>query len=134
MSRCARCDQEVTSGYVICNRCYKRMEEQVDGSRIINRIGIPAALEQLAEERRPLYRKRKMGKEEEQEESSKQIEQLTAAMRELRRERNLCRRIQEDIPRVQGCWEEAKAGLERKRQREQAKEKMAKNKGRRVQR
>ena len=39
MSRCARCDQEVTSGYVICNRCYKRMEEQVDGSRIINRIG-----------------------------------------------------------------------------------------------
>ena len=33
-----------------CNRCYKRMEEQVDGSRIINRIGIPAALEQLAEE------------------------------------------------------------------------------------
>ena len=50
MSRCARCDQEVTSGYVICNRCYKRMEEQVDGSRIINRIGIPAALEQLAEE------------------------------------------------------------------------------------
>lgn len=26
MSRCARCDQEVTSGYVICNRCYKRME------------------------------------------------------------------------------------------------------------
>ena len=91
-------------------------------------------LEQLAEERRPLYRKRKMGKEEEQEESSKQIEQLTAAMRELRRERNLCRRIQEDIPRVQGCWEEAKAGLERKRQREQAKQKMAKNKGRRVQR
>ena len=50
MSRCAKCDQEVTSGYVICNRCYKRMEEQVDGSRIINRIGIPAALEQLAEE------------------------------------------------------------------------------------
>ena len=50
MSRCAKCDQEVTSGYVICNRCYKRMEEQVDGSRIINRIGIPAALGQLAEE------------------------------------------------------------------------------------
>lgn len=91
-------------------------------------------LEQLAEERRPLYRKRKMGKEEEQEESSKQIEQLTAAMRELRRERNLCRRIQEDIPRVQGCWEEAKAGLERKRQREQAKEKTARNRERRVQR
>lgn len=26
MSRCARCDQEVTSGYVICDRCYERME------------------------------------------------------------------------------------------------------------
>src|SRR5699024_2560481 len=75
-------------------------------------------LEQLAEERSPLYVKKKLGKEEEKEEISKQIEQLTAAMRELRRERNLCRRIQEDIPRVQGCWEEAKAGLERKRQRE----------------
>ena len=26
MSRCARCDQEVTSGYVLCRRCYERME------------------------------------------------------------------------------------------------------------
>lgn len=26
MSRCARCDQEVTSGYVICDRCYKKMD------------------------------------------------------------------------------------------------------------
>lgn len=26
MSRCAKCDQEVTSGYVICDRCYERME------------------------------------------------------------------------------------------------------------
>lgn len=25
MSRCARCDQEVTSGYVLCRRCYERM-------------------------------------------------------------------------------------------------------------
>ena len=50
-------------------------------------------LEQLAEERSPLYVKKKLGKEEEKEEISKQIEQLTAAMRELRRERNLCRRI-----------------------------------------
>ena len=110
---------------------YKSRAEEFPEDRLDK---IREDLEQLAEERRPLYRKRKMGKEEEQEESSKQIEQLTAAMRELRRERNLCRRIQEDIPRVQGCWEEAKAGLERKRQREQAKQKMAKNKGRRVQR
>lgn len=50
MSRCARCDQEVTSGYVLCRRCYERLEVQVDGGRIIDRIGIPAALEQLAEE------------------------------------------------------------------------------------
>lgn len=26
MSRCAKCDQEVTSGYVICDRCYERMD------------------------------------------------------------------------------------------------------------
>ena len=26
MSRCARCDQEITSGYVLCRRCYERME------------------------------------------------------------------------------------------------------------
>ena len=26
MSRCAKCDQEVTSGYVLCRRCYERME------------------------------------------------------------------------------------------------------------
>ena len=26
MSRCARCDQEVTAGYVLCRRCYERME------------------------------------------------------------------------------------------------------------
>lgn len=25
MSRCARCDQEITSGYVLCRRCYERM-------------------------------------------------------------------------------------------------------------
>ena len=26
MSRCAKCDQEVTAGYVLCHRCYGRME------------------------------------------------------------------------------------------------------------
>ena len=26
MSRCAKCAQEVTSGYVICDRCYKKMD------------------------------------------------------------------------------------------------------------
>ncbi len=26
MSRCAKCDQEVTAGYVLCRRCYERME------------------------------------------------------------------------------------------------------------
>ena len=30
MSRCAKCDQEVTSGYVICDRCYKKMDG-IDG-------------------------------------------------------------------------------------------------------
>lgn len=26
MSRCAKCDQEVTAGYVLCDRCYKKMD------------------------------------------------------------------------------------------------------------
>ena len=26
MSRCARCNQEVTAGYVLCDRCYKKMD------------------------------------------------------------------------------------------------------------
>lgn len=25
MSRCTRCNEEVTSGYVLCSRCYERM-------------------------------------------------------------------------------------------------------------
>lgn len=25
MSRCTRCNEEVTSGYVLCSRCYKRI-------------------------------------------------------------------------------------------------------------
>ena len=25
MSRCARCDSEITSGYVLCSRCYERI-------------------------------------------------------------------------------------------------------------
>ncbi len=25
MSRCTRCDKEITSGYVLCSRCYERI-------------------------------------------------------------------------------------------------------------
>lgn len=25
MSRCTKCDSEITSGYVLCSRCYERM-------------------------------------------------------------------------------------------------------------
>lgn len=61
----------------------------------------------------------KNGKEEELEEINKKIAQLNAAMKKLRLERNLCKRIQEDIPRVTAAWEKAQAGLMQKRQREQ---------------
>lgn len=73
----------------------------------------------LENERRPLYGLRKNGKEEELEEINKKIAQLNAAMKKLRLERNLCKRIQEDIPRVTAAWEKAQAGLVQKLQREQ---------------
>lgn len=80
---------------------------------------IEQELLRLGNERRPLYGLRKNGKEEELEEINKKIAQFNAAMKKLRLERNLCKRIQEDIPRVTAAWEKAQAGLLQKRQREQ---------------
>ena len=80
---------------------------------------IEQELLRLQNERRPLYGLRKSGKEEELEEINKKIAQFNAAMKKLRLERNLCKRIQEDIPRVTAAWEKAQAGLLQKRQREQ---------------
>ena len=80
---------------------------------------IEQELLRLENERRPLYGLRKNGKEEELEEINKKIAQFNAAMKKLRLERNLCKRIQEDIPRVTAAWEKAQAGLVQKLQREQ---------------
>lgn len=80
---------------------------------------IEQELLRLENERRPLYGLRKNGKEEELEEINKKIAQFNAAMKKLRLERNLCKRIQEDIPRVMAAWEKAQAGLVQKLQREQ---------------
>ena len=80
---------------------------------------IEQELLRLQNERRPLYGLRKNGKEEELEEINKKIAQFNAAMKKLRLERNLCKRIQEDIPRVTAAWEKAQAGLVQKLQREQ---------------
>lgn len=80
---------------------------------------IEQELLRLGNERRPLYGLRKNGKEEELEEINEKIAQLNAAMKKLRLERNLCKRIQEDIPRVTAAWEKAQAGLVQKQQRQQ---------------
>lgn len=80
---------------------------------------IEQELLRLENERRPLYGLRKNGKEKELEEINKKIAQFNAAMKKLRLERNLCKRIQEDIPRVTAAWEKAQAGLVQKLQREQ---------------
>lgn len=80
---------------------------------------IEQELLRLENERRPLYGLRKNGKEEELEEINKKIARFNAAMKKLRLERNLCKRIQEDIPRVMAAWEKAQAGLVQKLQREQ---------------
>ena len=80
---------------------------------------IEQELLRLQNERRPLYGLRKNGKEEGRKEINEKIAQLNAAMKKLRLERNLCKRIQEDIPRVTAAWEKAQAGLLQKRKREQ---------------
>ena len=80
---------------------------------------IEQELLRLGNERRPLYGLRKNGKEEELEEINKKIAQFNAAMKKLRLERNLCKRIQEDIPRVTAAWEKAQTGLLQKQQRQQ---------------
>ena len=64
------------------------------------------------------------------EEINKKIAQLNAAMKKLRLERNLCKRIQEDIPRVTAAWEKAQAGLVQKQQRQQERNKQKEQKRR----
>ena len=91
---------------------------------------IEQELLRLQNERRPLYGLRKNGKEEELEEINKKIAQFNAAMKKLRLERNLCKRIQEDIPRVMAAWEKAQAGLVQKQQRQQERNKQKEQKRR----
>ena len=91
---------------------------------------IEQELLRLENERRPLYGLRKNGKEEELEEINKKIAQFNAAMKKLRLERNLCKRIQEDIPRVTAAWEKAQAGLVQKQQRQQERNKQKEQKRR----
>lgn len=55
----------------------------------------------LTEERRPLYvERRKTEEDEAKEHCTAEIDRHTAALRQKRRELSLCRRIQEDIPKV----------------------------------
>lgn len=91
---------------------------------------IEQELLRLENERRPLYGLRRNGKEEEQEEINEKIAQLNAVMKKLRLERNLCKRIQEDIPRVTAAWEKAQAGLVQKQQRQQERNKQKEQKRR----
>ena len=58
-------------------------------------------IHQQTEKRKPLYQERRNTIDEEaKERCSREIDRQTAALRQLRRELALCRRIQEDIPQV----------------------------------
>lgn len=58
-------------------------------------------IHQQIEKRKPLYQERRNTADEEaKERCSREIDRQTAALRQLRRELALCRRIQEDIPQV----------------------------------
>ena len=61
----------------------------------------------LAEERSPLYGERRNAPNEEKAQYTAEIDRHTAALREKRRELALCRKIQDDIPRVQEQVHEA---------------------------
>ena len=38
MSRCTRCDKEITSGYMLCSRCYERINVLERGRRDAGRV------------------------------------------------------------------------------------------------
>lgn len=58
-------------------------------------------IHQQTEKRKPFYQERRNTTDEEaKEQCSREIDRQTAALRQLRRELALCRRIQEDIPQV----------------------------------
>lgn len=64
----------------------------------------------LTEERKPLYRERRKTEDEEiRKHCNTEIDRHTAALREKRRELALCRRIQEDIPRITETMQQAQA-------------------------
>lgn len=67
----------------------------------------------LAEERKPLYMKRRKTEDEQTKgRCTAEIDRHTAALRQKRRELALCRRIQEDIPKVSEAARQAQAERE----------------------
>lgn len=71
---------------------------------------LEAEIAKLAEERKPLYGERRAAPDEEAKaQCTAEIDRHTASLREKRRELALCRRIQEDVPKVQQQMQEAQA-------------------------
>lgn len=68
---------------------------------------LEAEIAKLTEERNPLYGERRNTPNEEKAQYTAEIDRHTAALREKRRELALCRKIQDDIPRVQEQVHEA---------------------------
>ena len=67
----------------------------------------------LTEERKPLYMERRKTEDDQaREHCSAEIDRHTAALRQKRRELALCRRIQEDIPKVAETAQQAQAARE----------------------
>jgi len=63
--------------------------------------GLEWDIQQLTEQRKPLYYERRNTEDEQaKEQISLEIDRHTASLREKRRELALCRRIQADIPQV----------------------------------
>jgi hypothetical protein len=79
------------------------MEQDITtASELEQRIaGLEWDIQQLTEQRKPLYYERRNTEDEQaKEQVSLEIDRHTASLREKRRELALCRRIQADIPQV----------------------------------
>ena len=87
------------------------MEQDITtASELEQRIaGLEWDIQQLTEERKPLYYERRNTEDEQaKEQVSLEIDRHTASLREKRRELALCRRIQADIPQVSEQVRQAK--------------------------
>lgn len=73
-----------------------------NGSYMERQVQIEQEIQQRTELRQPLYTKRRYETDEKiKEELAREIDRQTTSLRELRKERTLCKRIEQQVPGIQ---------------------------------